>query len=182
MYRQVREYRDRFPNIALLPMEEGAGPLPILMGGGASQSSLRGGIAPPAAPVANAPGIPGAPPRARTGPPPGPRGPSPDAIIDKFVADYLAHDLMKMGPLDGIVVDPAHNWVLGGEATDAVLIDSRSGSTIGLAKALPHATYKGTWFDPTTGNAKDAGSISGAAGAKQTKPDDKDWLLLLRAS
>ena len=32
VYRQVREYRDRYRNIALLPMEEGAGPLPILMG------------------------------------------------------------------------------------------------------------------------------------------------------
>jgi hypothetical protein len=181
VYKQVREYRDRFPNIAFLPMEEGAGPLPVLMGGGASQSSLRGGIAPPAIPVANAPGIPVAPPRVRTAPPAGPRGPSPDAIIDKFVADYLAHDLMKMGPLDGIA-DPAHDWVLAGEGTDAVLIDSRSGTSITLQKALPHGTYKGTWFDPATGNAKDAGSISGAAGTTQNKPDDKDWLLLLRAS
>lgn len=34
VYRQVREYRDRYPDIALVPMESGAGPLPILMGGG----------------------------------------------------------------------------------------------------------------------------------------------------
>ena len=181
VYKQVREYRDRFPNIALLSMEEGAGPLPILMGGGASQSSLRGGFAPPPVPTPNAPGIPGAPPGSRAAAA-RPRGPSQDAIIDKFVADYLASDLMKMSPLDGIVADPAHNWVLGGGATDAVLIDSRSGASITLAKALPHATYRGTWFDPATGNAKDAGSISGAAGATQAKPDDKDWLLLLRAS
>ena len=127
MYRQVREYRDRFPNIALLPMENGAGPIPILMAGAASQSSLRGGIAPPPVATPNAPGIPGAPPRARTVAPTGPRGPSPDALIDRFVNTYLSVDLMKMGPLDGLVEDPAHNWVLGGSTTDAILIDARSG-------------------------------------------------------
>lgn len=188
VYRQVREYRDRFPNIALLPMEEGAGPLPILMAGGASQSSLRGGIAMPPVAIANAPGIPGAPPRARTAPPAGaggrrgPGGPSPDAILDKFVSDYLAADLMKMGPLDGLIEDPAHNWVLGGDSTAIILIDARSGPSLKLAKALPHATYQGMWFDPRTGTAKDAGEISGASGAVTNKPDDKDWLLLLKAA
>ena len=180
MYRQVREYRDRFPNVALLPMENGAGPIPILMAGAASQSSLRGGIAPPAVGIPNAPLIPGAPPRTRPAAPTGPRGPSPDAIIDKFVSIYLADDLMKMGPLDGLVEDPAHNWVLGGTATDAILIDARFGPTVTLIKALPHASYQGTWFDPGTGATKDAGTISGAAGSKQTKPDEKEWLLLLR--
>ena len=180
VYREVREYRDRFPNIALLPMEEGAGPLPILMGGGASQSSLRGGIAAPAAAV-NAPGVPGAPPRDRTATAGG-RGPSQDAMVDKFVSEYLAGDLMKMGPLDGLIEDGAHNWVLGGVATDVILVDARLGATFRLAKALPHATYRGMWFDPATGVSKDAGPISGAMGTVVTKPDDKDWLLLLKVA
>ncbi len=180
VYRQVREYRDRFPNIALLPMENGAGPLPILMGGGASQSSLRGGIVMPPVAATNAPGIPGAPPRTRTAPA-APRGPSADAILDKFIADYLASELMKMGPLDGLIEDPTHNWVLGGSTTGTILIDARSGPFFKLAKPLPHTTYKGMWFDPSTGNTKDAGTVSGASGAVTTKPDDKDWLLLLKA-
>jgi hypothetical protein len=182
VYRQVREYRDRFPNIALLPMEDGAGPLPILMGGGASQSSLRGGILMPPVAPANAPGIPGAPPRVRGAGPVVRRGPSQDAIVDKFVSEYLSADLMKMSPLDGVVKDGEHNWVLGGEATDILLIDSRSGPSFQFAKALPHATYKGMWFDPATGATKDAGEISGATGAVTNKPDEKDWLLLLKAS
>jgi Family of unknown function (DUF6298) len=180
VYRQVREYRDRFPNIALLPMEEGAGPLPILMGGGASQSSLRGGIVMPPVGVANAPGVPGAPPRTRPTTPlgAGRRAPSQEAIIDKFVSDYLVNDLMKMGPEDGVVED-ANNWVLGGETTDAILIDARAGASFRLAKALPHTTYKGMWFDPATGDTKDAGAISGADGTVTNKPDEKEWLLLL---
>jgi hypothetical protein len=185
VYRQVREYRDRFPNIALLPMEEGAGPLPILMAGGASQSSLRGGIVMPPNPTPNAPGIPGAPPRARNTAPEGRRGasaPSPDAILDKFIADYLATDLVRMGPLDDVVDDATHNWVLGGDATNLILIDARSGSDFKLAKSLPHTTYTGMWFDPATGKTQDAGTISGVSGTVTSKPTDKEWLLLLKAA
>lgn len=117
-------------------MEEGAGPLPILMGGGASQSSLRGGIVMPPVAVANAPGIPGAPPRNRSASA-ATRGPSQDAIVDKFVSEYLANDLMKMGPQDGLIEDPAHNWVLGGEGTDLMLIDARSVCLSNLRQRCP---------------------------------------------
>jgi hypothetical protein len=181
VYREVREYRDRYPNIAFLPMEEGAGPLPILMSGGASQSSLRGGIVMPPATVSNAPGVPGAAPRDRADAAvAGRRGVSQDTIIDRFVNEYLPTDLMKMVPLDGIVEDHTHNWVLGTEATDVILIDSRWGSSIQLARALPQRTYTGVWFNPVTGESQDAGRISGEGGSVQKKPDDKDWLLLLR--
>jgi hypothetical protein len=154
------------------------------MGGGASQSSLRGGIVMPPVAVRNAPGIPGAPPRSRVAAQEGRgrRGQSEDAIVDKFVAEYLARDLMKMGPVDGVVEDGAHNWVLGGEGTDVVLIDARVGGSVKLAKALRRASYKGMWFDPATGESKDAGTISGVAGAVTQKPDEKEWLLLLKAA
>jgi hypothetical protein len=54
------------------------------------------------------------------------------------------------------------------------------GESFKLAKALPRATYNGMWFDPETGETKDAGTISGAAGAIMQKPDDNEWLLLLK--
>jgi hypothetical protein len=157
VYKQVREYRDRYPNIAFVPMESGAGPLPILMGGGAAQSSLRGG------------GGPGA----RIG------GANQDPIIDKFVHDYLADDLMKMNPVDGWVANPERTWVLAGGAAEPVLIYSLSGGDITLAAALPAKTYKAMWFDPRTGTAHDAISVSGAAETSLTKPDTREWLLLL---
>jgi hypothetical protein len=157
VYKQVREYRDKYPNIALVPMESGAGPLPILMGGGAAQSALRG----------FAPG-------ARRD------GPSQDAIIDKFVANYLANDLTQMNPVDGLINDPTKNWVLASDTT--ILIDTRSGPTLTLAKSLPHSTYRATWIDPNTGVAKDPTNISGQSGTNITKPDDKDWLLLVTAA
>ena len=158
VYKQVREYRDRYPNVAFVPMESGAGPLPILMSGGAAQSALRGG---------GGPGARG--------------GPNQDPIIDKFVRDYLADDLMKMNPVDGWVADPAANWVLADDRADVVLIDARSGPTLTLAKALAHGSYRAIWFDPTTGTPRDPVDLSAKAGTPISKPDEKDWLLLLRA-
>jgi hypothetical protein len=160
LYRQVREYRDRYPNIALVPMENGAGPISILMGGGVSQSSTRTLPENGAADLANL---------------------STDAIIDKFIHEYLAEDLMKLKPLDGVVADPEHNWVLAGETTDAVLLYTRAGSTITLTRSLPHTTYKGTWFDPSSGQTRGTVNVSGKEGTTIAKPDSKGWLLWLRA-
>ncbi len=153
VYKQVREYRDRFPNIALVPMESGAGPIPILMGGGAAQSSLRGYA-------------PGAPRR---------EGPNLDAILDKFIHDYLATDLVKLGPVDGVA--DANTWVLAGSAAHPVLLYSRSGPTITLTKPLASASYHAIWFDPSSGTAQDPVSVSGLT---LNKPNEKEWLLLLK--
>jgi hypothetical protein len=157
VYRQVREYRDRYPGIALVPMENGAGPIPILMGGGTSQSSTR------VVPENGATAL------------------STDVIVDKFIADFLAADLMKMKPVDGLTADPKNNWALAGEATDAVLIYSRDGAIITLARSLAHAAYRGTWFDPASGQTGTTVDLSGKAGTTIDKPDSKGWFLLLRA-
>jgi Family of unknown function (DUF6298)/Putative collagen-binding domain of a collagenase len=157
LYHQVREYRDRYPDIALVPMENGAGPIPILMGGGISQSSTR-------APSDNSTAL------------------STDAIIDKFIHEYLAEDLIKLKPLDGAVADPEHNWVLAAKTSDTLLIYSRAGASITLTTPLAHATYNAIWFDPSSGQVKNSPDISGKTGATIAKPDDKGWLLLLRAT
>ena len=166
VYKQVREYRDRFPNIALVPMESGAGPLPILMAGGAAQSSLRGFAR-----------------GAQRD------GPSQDAVIDKFVASYLAHDLTQMNPVDGWVSDPTNNRVLASATT--LLIDTRSGPTLTIAKPLPHATYRETWvnpnpgnsvFDPNTATSRGPTVVPIQSGTTINKPDEKEWLLLLTAT
>jgi len=159
VYKQVREYRDRYPSIALVPMESGAGPMPLLMGGAAAQSTLRGFR--PRGDASDAPPT--------------------DAVIDKFIREELSDDLMKMGPVDGWIADAAHNWVLAGGAADPILIDARAGSSFTLAKDLPSPMYRGMWFDPHTGEVKgDPIKIAGAAGAAITKPDDSEWLLLMK--
>ena len=156
IYRLVREYRDRYPNVVILSQDNGAGPIPILMAGGIAQG--------------------GAPaPNRQT-------DLSTNQVIDKFVRDYLASDLMKMHPVDELVSDPAQSWVLAGDATDAILIYSRAPSSIVLARALPHSTYRGQWIDPATGDLTKTITASGANGTSIDKPDRNGWFLLLRAS
>jgi hypothetical protein len=155
-YRLVREYRDRYPNLVILSYENGAGPIPILMGGGIPEG------------------------QARTGPPEKTEELSTDAVIDKFVHQYLAHDLMKMHPVDGLVSDSTHNWVLAGEGTDAILIYSRPQSDILVTRSLPHRSYRGSWIDPVTGEVQKSVTIQGEPGTSIEKPDDRGWFLLLR--
>jgi hypothetical protein len=54
-----------------------------------------------------------------------------------------------------------------------------SGTDITLASQLPGKEYKAMWFDPRTGSAQDVPSISETATAVLTKPDAREWLLLL---
>jgi Family of unknown function (DUF6298)/Putative collagen-binding domain of a collagenase len=177
VYREVREYRDRYPEIALMPMEEDAGPIPILMAGAASQSALQSR---PLAPTPTATERASAMYPQRTRATEGLNQVSPDRIIDQFVHTYLATELMKMSPKDGWVAGPEHTWVLAGETEEPVLIYSLSGNDITLMNALPAKTYKAMWFDPRTGATQDAKTAAGAAQTVLTKPDSRAWLLLLR--
>ena len=180
MYRETREYRDKYPNIALMPMENGAGPLPLLMGGAASQSALVGGRAPvpppsPAEAAAAAQGL-----RQTLVRSIAPEGPNPDRVAEAFVKTYLASDLMRMSPQDGWTSAPNSTWILAGGAAQPVLIYSLSGAEITLAKALPRTRYQALWYDPRTGTARPLQPVSGAAGTVLSKPDTQPWLVLLK--
>jgi Family of unknown function (DUF6298) len=158
VYREVREYRDHYPEIALMPMEEGAGPIPILMAAAASQSALQSR---PIAPTPTATERASAMYPQRTRPTEGPNQVTQDRIIDEFVHTYLATELMKMSPKDGWVAAPEHTWVLAGGSADPVLIYSLSGSDITLKNALPAKAYKAMWFDPRTGSTQDTKIAAG---------------------
>ena len=179
VYRETREYRDKYPRIALMPMEEGAGPIPLLMGGAASQSALVGGR-PPVPPPA--PGQQPALRPSRTEPAasPGAEPPSPDRILEAFVDQYLAADLMKMSPMDGWTDSQSQAWTLAGGAKDPVLIYSLRGANVLLARALPGERYQAMWFNPRDGKAESPIAVHGSAGAVFKKPDAEPWLLLLR--
>jgi hypothetical protein len=185
MYRETREYRDRYPTIALMPMENGAGPFPLLMAGAASQSALIGGrppVPPPASAAeaaAAAQGIRGPVRSTNTGAP-APDSANPDRIAESIVKTYLATDLMKMSPKDGWTAAPERTWTLAGGAPEPVLIYSLSGSDIALARQLPVAHYQALWIDPRNGSATPAPSITATERTILAKPDTQPWLLLLR--
>jgi hypothetical protein len=86
---------------------------------------------------------------------------------------------MKMSPKDGWVAAPDRTWVLAGGTSDPVLIYSLSGPDIILAAALPGHGYKALWFDPHSGATRDEQLNAAAVPTVISKPDEKDWLLLL---
>jgi hypothetical protein len=159
VYRQVREYHDRYPDKAIVAWHGGAGPIPVLMAGGA-QALMRN-------------------PSAGQG-----QGRSVDrTTLDGFVREQLATTLMKMQPRDGAAADPEQTWCLADNHGESVLFYSLAGASITLLRALSRSSYTGLWFDPRTGATRPLEApVSGEAGAVIRKPTPEPWLLLLRAS
>ncbi len=177
VYREVREYRDRYPDKALMPMEAGAGPIPILMAGAASESGLR--LQPPApipTPEQNASAMY----PQRTSMTSSVVQSNGERTVSRFIQTYLSNSLMNMAPKDGWTAAPEHTWVLGGGAKDPVLIYSLAGDDVVLNSALPAGAYNAIWFDPRTGEAHAPLPVSGAAHTRIPKPDSRDWLVLLQ--
>jgi hypothetical protein len=159
VYRQVREYHDRYPDKAIVAWHGGAGPIPILMAGGA-QALMRN-------------------PSAGQG-----QGRSVDrTTLDAFVRDHLATTLMNMQPRDGVAADPQQTWCLADSGGASVLFYSLAGASITLLRTLSQSAYTGLWFDPRTGATRPLEApVSGAAGTVIRKPTAEPWLVLLRAS
>ncbi len=157
VYRQVREYHDRYPDKAIVAWNGGAGPIPVLMAGGA-QAIMQN--------------------------PSGGHGQGrllDRTTLDPFVREHLADVLMKMQPRDGVVENPDRNWCMADERRDSVLLYSLSGDSIRLHQALPKDAYSALWFDPRTGKTQPlVGSVPHQAGDAITKPSSDAWLLLLR--
>lgn len=155
VYRGVREYRDRFPDKAIVAWHGGAGPIPVLMAGGA-QALRRNPAAGQSQGTAN------------------------DAApIDAFVREKLAGLLMTMAPRDGWLAEPERNWCLADDAGRNVLLYSVDGPSLTLARDLTAAGRAAEWFDPRTGRTQPAVLAARTAGTTIAKPTAEDWLLFL---
>lgn len=153
VYRQVREYHDRYPDKAIVAWNGGAGPIPVLMAGGAEALMLN--------------------PSGGHG-----QGKTVDrTTLDAFVTGHLAGDLMKMQPTDGLAADPQQTWCLADERRDTVLLYSLAGPAIQLQRELPQGDYTATWFDPRTGKTQ---PLDGKTSSAIQKPTSEPWLLLFR--
>ena len=159
VYRQVREYRDRYPDKAIVAWHAGTGQIPALMAG-AAQVLTRN-------------------PTAGHG-----QGRVVDrTALDAFVQARLGGVLADMAPRDGWVLDAENNWVLADEGRRAVLVYSLAGTQVELSRALGQGSYEGVWFDPRTGKtqAADVPAQLGQ-GERIVKPDGREWLLLLQGA
>jgi hypothetical protein len=152
VYRQVREYHDRYPDKAIVAWNSGAGPIPILMAGGA-EALMR-----------NPSGGQG-------------QGKTVDrTLLDAFVREHLARSLMNMQPRDGMTAETDTTWCLADERAETVLVYSLAGTAVTFTQA-PQASYTGLWFDPRTGKMQPAEAVSQV----MAKPTAEAWLLLLQA-
>ncbi|MEI6946959.1 DUF6298 domain-containing protein [Paraflavisolibacter sp. H34] len=156
-YRQVREYRDRYPDKAVVAWHNEVGPVPALMAGAAQVLRLN-----PAA---------------------GHRqGRIVDAqALDTFIRQHLEERLMHLLPRDGQLADAANNWMLADGERSTVLIYSLTGTDIRFLKKLPKKAFTGTWFDPRSGKTMPA-TLPRKLKKKSPvrKPTGDSWLLLLK--
>jgi hypothetical protein len=156
-YRQVREYRDRFPDKAVVAWQNGVGPIPAFMAG-AAQVLMRN----PAAGHNQARAVDRTP-------------------LDGFVRARLATRLHRLTPRDGWLADSARSWALADARGETVLVYSVEGASVALARPLPRAAYRGVWLDPRTGETRPLGGAALRPGVAIAKPSAQDWLLLLEA-
>jgi hypothetical protein len=154
IYRQVREYHDKYPDKALVVWHAGAGQIAALMGGAAQVLTQN--------------------PTAGHG-----QGRVVDkTLFDRFVSRHLADKLMEMQPVDNLVGNSKENWALSDNKMENILIYSLSASTINFVKAFDFKSYKAIWYNPGTGNEVEATLLKNKI-SSMTKPDDKDWLLFI---
>ncbi|HWC99036.1 MAG TPA: DUF6298 domain-containing protein, partial [Candidatus Sulfopaludibacter sp.] len=150
VYRQVREYHDRYPDKAIVAWNGGAGPIPVLMAGGA-EALMR-----------NPSGGHG-------------QGKTLDrTTLDAFVTANLAASLMNLQPRDGMTADHAHTWVMADDRQSTLLVYSLEGPEIRIQLS---GRYQGTWFDPRSGKTQAADLTPSIA---IQKPSAEAWLLLLK--
>jgi hypothetical protein len=159
VYRQVREYHARYPDKAIVAWNGGAGPIPVLMAGGA-EALMR-----------NPSGGHG-------------QGHSLDRTpLDAFVREHLASNLMKMQPVDGVAADSDQTWCLADEGRESVLLYSLAGASLTVLQSLPQPAYTGLWLDPRSGDIRPLEApVTGKVGSITIpKPTAEPWLLLLQA-
>ena len=128
VYKQARDYRDRFPEKLVLTPHAGQGPVPILMAG--------------AYPLLN--DFSAAQPLKRE---------RDDHALFAFLRENVSDVLASLAPADDVATNA---WVLADPARKTLLIYSRADSTIRLRRPLPSGARSGTWFDPATGHRQSA--------------------------
>lgn len=152
MYRQVREYTDRYPNKAVLSVSNDVSPIPSLMAGGALV--LMG------QPKNNRPG---------------------QTTLHAFVQQYLAGDLMRLRPVDNLLANPEKNWCMRDVDNTTLLVYSLSGAAIRFNGNLSGAGYEGVWYDPLSETVLPFnGTVVPGNGTVVPKPSPLSWLLLLQ--
>lgn len=156
LYRQVREYRDKYPDKAIVAYHGGVGPIPILMAGGAQCLNRN------------------------------PTAGHNQSTIDRAAADPIIQQhfgplLMNLVPKDGLTESPATTWCLADEKNQTLIFYSLEGKEITFARLLDR-TYKATWLNPQTGETQPiTDPVKSAPQTSLQKPTGQDWFLVMES-
>ena len=123
VYKQIREYRDRFPEKMVLTHHAGHGPIPILMAG--AYPLLNDFAA--AQPL---------------------KIDRDDRALFAFLREHAADLLPQLSPASDIAPDA---WVLADKDRRTILLYSPAGETITLREPLYPRARLTLWFNPATG-------------------------------
>jgi len=128
VYRQVREYHDRFPEKAIIAGHAGQGPIPILMAGGALPLLNDYSAAQPL------------------------KNDRDDRAFISFIREHLASSLPQMQPVESA----PDTWGLTDAKGENRLYYSLAGPKITFGQPVNLSQTKGIWFDPKTGTNQPA--------------------------
>jgi len=157
-YRQVREYRERFPDKAVVVWHNGVGQVPAFMAGAAQVLTQN--------------------PTAGHG-----QGRVTDhTAFDTFVQQHLATRLQELQPATGLVSNSDSNWVLATPRQETVVVYSLSGAGFTLSQSLRQKPVSGLWFNPKTGRSVPLDLPKRwRKGVSLSKPTAENWVLLLKS-
>ena len=152
LYKQVREYRDRYPEKAIIAYPAGAGSLPILMAGGAYVVHTNDGLN-----------------LSKLG--------SEEKSLYQFINRELGDNLWKMVPDDNVTEIPESNWCLT-DAGEMYLIYCLDGKS--LSASLEKGAYSSRWFTPIGKPLGSETKITTEGGKESfTPPQNQPALLLI---
>jgi hypothetical protein len=150
VYKQIREYRDRFPEKLVLTHHAGQGPVPILMAG--------------AYPLLN--DFSAAQPL---------KIDRDDRALFAFLRENFADALPSLMPRSDLADE--NTWCLADETARTVILYSAAGDTITLRRPLFPRSRMALWFNPANGQTQLATLDANLCLAK---PTSAAWLLFVR--
>lgn len=170
IYRQVREYRDKYPECAIihtiLPASREI-TWAFLMGGGSmliermeyADSKTGNAWDPPSDYIA----------------------PPASAVIQPtydFIKTHLAKSLPKMKPADLVLDNQDRIWCLA-DPGKTYLVYALQGGEIRLNLQAAQGDFEAKWLNPRTGELLDGGELKGGGILSFKAPDGQDWTLYL---
>jgi hypothetical protein len=153
MYKQVREYHDRYPEKAILSELNDVSSIPSLMAGGAQ---VNGTFMKESRPG--------------------------HLTFDTFINRYLSETLMLLEPNDNLLDHQKENWCLTDNNMKVILIYSLEGKEIIFSDDVMGDIFSGLWYDPLTERVFPLDvKLNIRKGLKIVKPTNYNLMLLLKA-